>query len=99
MRPDRISSARARGKPARWRALLRPVGTWVSRDDLLGLRWLCSAGLGLEKLSCAQAREQHANRSCDARRHQVDEADEKYAEDRPRRGFRDLVGDVRHELD
>src|SRR5437588_1385140 len=41
----------------------------------------------------------HADGARDARGHQVHETDHEHAEDRPRRGLRDLVGDVRDELD
>src|SRR6266850_2381915 len=44
-------------------------------------------------------RQKQADGACDAGGHQVHETDHEHAEDRPRGGLRDLVGDVRDELD
>src|SRR5712691_10513820 len=44
-------------------------------------------------------RQKQADGACDAGGHQVHETDHEYAEDRPGGGLRDLVGDVRDELD
>src|SRR3954466_3594753 len=42
----------------------------------------------------AQALEDEAHEAGDAGRHQVDEQQQEHAVDRPRRGLRDLVGEV-----
>src|SRR5437899_8729408 len=63
-------------------------------------RSLSPARLG--PLFCPFSREshqQHANGAGDPRGHQIHEPDQEQAEDRPRGGLRDLVRDVRHELD
>src|SRR6267142_912759 len=44
-------------------------------------------------------RQKQADGACDAGGHQVHETDHEHAEDRPGGGLRDLVGDVRDELD
>src|SRR4051812_36779107 len=41
----------------------------------------------------------HAESARDAHRHEIHEADQEHAVDCPWRGLRDVVGDVRHELD
>src|SRR6185503_19285397 len=46
-----------------------------------------------------QPRHGHAHRAGNPGGHQVNEADQEQAEDRPGGGLGDLVGDVRHELD
>src|SRR5512135_3880741 len=62
--------------------------------------WTGSGGPGPAVLRPAsQPRQAQADSSRNAHRHQVHGTDEKHAEDRPGGGLRDLVRDVRHELD
>src|SRR3989475_6090984 len=48
---------------------------------------------------CSPPRQKQPDGACHAAGHQVDETDHEHAEDRPGGGLRDLVGDVRDELD